>query len=47
MLDPLKRTIDTNSLNETMSDFSTLYTAGHFAEGGGFSETNNDGRLNS
>ncbi len=44
MLDTLKRTIDPNPLNEVMSDFSTLYTAGHFAEGEGFSETNNDGK---
>ncbi len=44
MLDTLKRAIDPNPLNEAMSDFLTLYTAGHFAEGGGFSDTANDGQ---
>ena len=43
MLDTLRRTIDPNPLNEAMSNFLNLYTAGHFADGGGFSDSANDG----
>jgi hypothetical protein len=42
MIATLQRSINPNPLNEIMSDFLTLYTAGHFAECGGFSDTAND-----
>jgi hypothetical protein len=44
ILEKLRRSLNPNPLNEVMSDFLTLYTAGHFAEGGGFSDSTDDGQ---